>query len=504
MIKVKSAEFNIEFIVENVYWGTPGNQISAQPGDVNVPLTVVIRNHSNETLRGVIGYLYLDEFFTDYNTGGNVSKATAQPVEAGDVFNQTGDILPSGSFTFTFYLNINENATKGAYTYNLTIHYNVKADSIFIKGDPKTIEVTIRIHNRAPVIYSTTPSTGTVTVSVGEDILFKCTANDPDNDSLTFEWIFDGETVHYGPNYTYVAKEEDIGTHTLELDVSDGNLTTTATWTINVVRNSITDIWVSTQYIYGGYRTPMRVNITNNLWDGTVTVNIGVTQYLVILGNDSWTFYNVSPNDTLSLYFELYAPETLIGQTMQITITISYNDEYGNTYTESNPIGLIVRGKVTLRIYDLIVSPYEAKPGDKISITGTILNVGNVRAAFTNASILTSEILDLTFESSVYIGDVDPNSPVPFTLEAYVRPTVQNGTYTINIIIQYADDLYEDHQIVLSLVFKVVLSTQNSESDHEKPSGWEEFMATQGVYIITALIGIIGIGILYYRKRKRE
>lgn len=491
----------VEFIIENTFWGTPPNNvIVVNPGDTNVPLTIVIRNNSSETLRGVIGELSLPYPFTDYITESNVSKASGQPVESGDVLNQTGDVLPSGSFTFTFQLNIDDDAKKGVYYANLTIYYNVKVNGLFIPGNPQILKIPIRLPNRSPVIYSINPTTATLTIPVGQFVNFSCYANDPDGDNVTYEWILDGNTVDYGGNYTYYATRDDVGSHTLVVEVSDGNLSVTNTWTIIVAINPTTTLQVSSNYLYGGSANLIVINITNNVWIGRVQVGLTAQQYLVIMGNTSWIINNVKPNDTISITAEIFAPEALIGQTMQVGLAISYSDNYGNTYTENYALGFVIRGKISLRIYEILISPNMPRAGEKISISGTILNVGNIKAMFTNISLIPNPILSLSYESSSYIGDIDPNSPVPFTITAYIKPNIANGTYIIDLLIKFMDDLYKEQNITLSVSIRIVNSQQTQEENQS--SGANTLLGRGEIALIGTVISIVAVGaIMYFRRR---
>ena len=503
MISTYAQNPSVEFILENSYWGTPPNNIiEPTPGDTNVPFTVVIRNNSSYTLRGVIGYLYLDYPFTDYLTESNVSKASAQPVESGDVFNQTGDILPQGSFTLTFRLNINRTATKGVYFYNLTITYNVQQGSVFVPGDPVTLKIAIRIYNRAPVIYSVTPSSSTVNLVVGETLNFTCEANDPDNDTLFYEWRLDGNLISKEKTFTYNATRDQIGSHTLELEVTDGNLSATNAWTIIVSELVKTTIKTSSQYLYAGYDNRITINITNNVWTGVVRVTISVPQPLVLFGNSSWVFENVTPNITLSISVSIYAPEAYIGQTTQIALTLSYDDRYGNTYNENINVGFVIRGKIIIKVYDVIVSPNPVSPGAKISISGTILNMGNIKALFVNVSILPADHLLLTFESTSYIGDVDANSPVPFTVSAIVRSDAPEGTCSATIRVYYVDDLYNSHFYDLIVHFEV-RPTQRESTSHEEENPIISFIL-QGGWAVIAIIVASAISLGYYYRRRRS
>ncbi|MGQ4891673.1 MAG: COG1361 S-layer family protein [Candidatus Njordarchaeia archaeon] len=498
ILKVNSA-IDVNLVVENVFWGNPPNNIiTATPGSTNVPLTVIIHNNSNETLRGVIGYLDLIYPFTDYVTESNRSRAEGQPLQAGDVFNQTGDILPSGSLSLTFNLNIDENAVKGHYYMNLTIEYNVKSGSFFVTGVPKKFLIDVILNNQPPIIYSANPAGGTVNLFVGEWANFSIKARDPDNDTLTARWEFDGVKVGEGFNYTLNANESEIGSHTLEVIVSDGNLTTSNTWTVNINRRVNTEIDVSSNYIYAGRRSKIWVNITNNIWVGTVTVTVTPPQQLALLSDNSYTFENVTVNQTLSIELEFYASEGYVGQTIPVTITVAYRDENGNNYNDNTAISLVVRGLIEMKVYELRVTPNPTSAGSKISITGTLLNMGNVLARFTNISILNTTTFHPEFESYVYIGDVDANSPTPFTITGYLDNGLANGTYVLYFKVYYTDDLYEQH----SFIFKVAVTVVNISSSGGSSSNTGGLgVDANAIYALSAIIVVIVALVAYIRRR---
>ena len=111
---------DVEFTVVKVYWGTIDTTLSPEPGDRNVPLTIVIQQHSDYYLRGIVGYLNLSEYFRDSVSKGNVSSAQGIAIERE---NDTGDVIPYGSFYLTFTLDISEEANKGTYSLNLRLTY---------------------------------------------------------------------------------------------------------------------------------------------------------------------------------------------------------------------------------------------------------------------------------------------------------------------------------------------------------------------------------------------
>jgi len=362
--------------------------------------------------------------------------------------------------------------------------------------------VTIIIYNRPPEIESYRPADLNIAVYVNDSVEFFVKCSDPDNDTLSYEWTFDGEVVATTNNYTYTPTEEDIGTHNLEFAVDDGELRTTMTWTITVTKTIITQVNVSSNYLFGGFETKVNITIKNNAWDGAVQISFGIQSPLVIHGNSSWTFKSVVPNQELTVPVVIYAPKAAIGNTFTGTLTISYDDEYGNSYTETHNIGFVVRGQVSLVAYDWTIMPNPVSPGGKVSISATLLNKGTATAMFVNVSIQPNEILILSQESSSYVGEVEENSPVPFTVAAYVKSGVQNGTYPVTIIVTYTDDLFEEHVFKITAEITVQKSS-GEETESEEEVSFLDLLYHGGLTILISIVALIAIIVIYLRRSSK-
>ena len=203
------SEENIGFYVYDYWWGTYESRTSVEPGDENVPLTILVRQNTSYYLRGVRGYLHLDTaggVFKDSIDGDLIADANAVPIETED---NDYDVIPHGSFYFTFFLDIDENATKGEYTVVLEIaNYTMinKSSGIFYSGPARTYVVELTIDNRAPKVKKREPEQNTVTIYVGENETFKIEAEDPDGDNITYTWYLDDEKVgkQNATEFTYI------------------------------------------------------------------------------------------------------------------------------------------------------------------------------------------------------------------------------------------------------------------------------------------------------------
>ena len=491
----------VAFRVEQVAWGTStANPIEVQPGDTNAPLTVDIRNLSDKTLKGVYGTLQLTEPFTDYLGGSYRANATGVPLQAGDILNQTGEIQPAGSFSFTFRLSIARNATPGYYDFPVLTEYMIKSvNNTWPSGDPQTLQVRILLPNRSPTIDAFSPSAATLTVEVGNSLNFTVKCSDPDGDTITYEWELDAVLVSNTTEFTYTPVDDDVGSHTLALTVSDGHLTSSQTWTITVTTASVTNFFVSSNYITAGFDNSLNITIKNNLWQGRVQAGLTVPQPLILRGNQSWTFDSMQPSGNVSVTPSIYAPVTAIGSTSTATLTVNYGDEHGLTYTDTYNVGLIVQGYVKLVVYDVLANPESVASGSEVTLTATALNTGNVIASFANASLESNDVLQLSRESSTYVGDIELNSQVPFTVVAKVKSGVQNGTYPVTILLAYQDDQYRIH--VLSISASILVATGTGVPQDSDGTGSIQWFINNGGWTIIVIVAAgIALLALYVRR----
>ncbi len=506
VIQIQGAP-SVPFRMEQVAWGTSTTDpIEVEPGDTNAALTTDIRNLSNETLRGVFGTLELqpDGIFTDYITGGYAPTATGVPLQAGDIFNQTGEILPAGSFSLTFRINIDRNAVPGYYPHSLKIEYFVKSQNdTWLQGEPKVLGITILLPNRAPAIDSFSPSATTVTVSVGDSLNFTSRCSDPDNDTIAYEWKLDGNLVSTSSAYYYVSSDEDVGVHTLVLTVTDSRLTASQTWTVTVAAVPVSTVFTSGNYITAGFDNTLNIRVQNNIWKGTVQLGLTVPSPLILRGTQTWTFSSIETLGNVSINPTVFAPVSAIGSTFTGGLSISYGDEHGQTYTDTYSLGLIVQGYVNLLVYDVVVSPQPVPSESEVTVTATILNTGNVVASYANASIQPNSVLDLLMESSSYVGDVERNSPVPFTVVARVKGGVQNGTYPVAVNLVFQDDQYRQHSI--GVMASVVVATGvKSEPGSDGIGSILSFLRSGG-WTVLVVVGVgVALLILYVRQLSRS
>ncbi|MFC1697124.1 immunoglobulin-like domain-containing protein [Nanoarchaeota archaeon] len=93
--------------------------------------------------------------------------------------------------------------------------------------------------NQPPTIDSYTPLSDP-TILHTQSQVFTITKSDPEDDPLTVQWYVDDELIQSNQDtLTYSVNYNDIGTHEIKVNVTDGEYSVEQTWEITVNRNSM-------------------------------------------------------------------------------------------------------------------------------------------------------------------------------------------------------------------------------------------------------------------------
>jgi len=507
-----AGEDSVEFKVNRVVWGDDiDSPIKTYPGDSEVPLTVEVQNLSpDKTIKGVKATLLLDNSpFTDIYGKPNAT-STGKPT-VGEVLKPTDQIEPKSFFTLTFTLNIDDDAIPGTYKQTMIVKYSVESGNDFVEGKPQKLKVEI--------IISKIESTVTVNVSPqvieeGEAISVSGSISPaPENATVILRFMgpereFNITTkTNLDGSFTESFRPEINGTWNVNASWS-GDAKHEGAWSsvsFEVRPRVSLSIATSDNKIVGGFDNEFTITIIN---DGEVPVSaldvsLTIPDPLIVHGKSSWKINYLDVENSTSIHFKVYAPDSAIDNTYSGSLTINYRDDYGESHTDMFPIGLVVTGRVELILYDKMIKPQVVRNGSRFEITATLLNKGTVSAMYVNVSIQSNPILHLTPESASYIGEIEKNSQSPFTLNAYVREDVGNGTYPISMKITYRDDQHIDHSFNTTF-YLAVINVKTKPQISEGSSSLFTPLFEQIIMLLTALLTSSVILILYRRHLSRQ
>ena len=444
--------------VVDTFWGSPNDQISVEPGDNSVKLNVVIQNRDTGPISGIQGKLISNNYFSSSNGANSMTGFF-------------GATVPSGSTSSAdFLVDVSDSIELGEYNLQLDFSYLDK-DSLLRN---EIIDFSVIIDGKSDI-----------ELSIKNNVLTSGTEND-----LILEISNIGTapaysislSVSYGTSSSILGTSLDDNTRKLDHLLTDEKMSFSfPTYVSPTAQKGLYPISVVVEYrtinglqktisqefgvIVKDWSSPFSINIPDNvLQSGRITTplinlqNTGdddVTDISIDLqfstvqssvlpiflnsGSNTWKFNKLNSGDSLTLDPEIFASLSAADTSSVVQVHISYIDSHGFPHEEIRTIGFTIRGLIDLTFKSVEFDREVLPAGFNASIVGNLLNQGNTDAQFLSISILDGDGLILTTESSQYIGEVDADSLIPFSLEFTVDEDARDGTSPLILQVVYED-----------------------------------------------------------------
>jgi hypothetical protein len=166
-----------------------------------------------------------------------------------------------------------------------------------------------------------------------------------------------------------------------------------------------------------------QVTVTVNSSSTTITPKTPSTYHLgTLLGGENATIEMV-------FFTDKQAPLGL----NPVLLTITYANTDGTLASQTETLGIRLKGRADIGIASLSTDPAQITTGDPVSLVVRLENTGTDTANSVKASI------DLPFSGSTeaFVGRIEPNNDAP---AVYALQAGDAGDYTYNLSVQYEDD----------------------------------------------------------------
>ncbi|KYH36455.1 MAG: S-layer domain protein, partial [Candidatus Hecatellales archaeon B24] len=233
-----------------------------------------------------------------------------------------------------------------------------------------------------------------------------------------------------------------------------------------------------------------------------VAVQLSAPQGFSTLTPSTFNLGSLKPGEARTIEYKVKSsPAAEEGVIYTFTVDIGYVDELGISRASRSFVGVPLHGTVELATYDVSAGP--AGPGVPFTLTFTLLNRGTTTATYTTLSVVSEDPFK-PVEEPVYIGDLDPNAPLPVSLKAVVKPDTAEGEYQLKVKVYYKDEYHEEH--VKFLTFTVKVSKEITPSSPmpgkvERPQIPELYLYA---LIVLAVAAVSAGGIAWRRRGKRR
>ena len=454
---------DIKFL--DAYFGTSSGKIEVQPGDKNVPFTIVFSNVGSEDIAAIKGLLSLPVGFSPA-----IANANANLIEADNT-----QVATSGSsFFLTFFVNVDKNTSVNSYSGTVQVTYsrvrengvhtnyfdfdfkvpgksvlNMKAENQFIQPASNN-QITVQVSNDGTAslnnvdiilnsqLNSTTGSSNLQNLVIDQNHWNIGTVTAQSSSTFSFN-IFvpqdvTGQTLHIPLGVTYFDGQGNQVTTSRLVDLIVGPASSTF-----VVRLS------TPSYLMMGVMQNLTLGLENlspsKISEISITL-VPSSPDLKILQDPRWFINNINPLERTTLSIPVFADQNISNQAVNFDVNIQYTKD-GSTVIEKQSFATYIRPVIDISVYGVDVMNI----GGRQNIIGNILNQGNIKGQF--ATVTVQPIDNSKIKKSVqYIGDIDIDAPTPFNIPIDFTDKQLFGENKVVVSVTYKDSLLQPHTIV--------------------------------------------------------
>jgi hypothetical protein len=230
----------------------------------------------------------------------------------------------------------------------------------------------------------------------------------------------------------------------------------------------------------------------------------GSSPLVLASGSPTYSFSQIARSGEAEIKSSVFATLAAADASYQLQVQVIYTDSGGYQHTDTKSFGLSVRGKIVLETQSLSVVPENPTPGGNVTVVGNLLNKGNVVSRYTEARVLTSGPIRPNQGSNQYLGDVDPNTPVPFSVTFQLNRTAQQGRYPVTVQFVYEDEYGTKFTSESRLQIIIGQQRQQTQQVRQVQQGFPAEDARIIFIAGFAVIIILGLAVIVRSRRKAK
>ncbi len=433
LVSSSTVEAAASWVVEGAQWGSASSTMSPLPGTQDTPLVVSLQYLGSAPVTSLEGTVQLPAGFTDLN--GHSSAVAFSSATT----NQYGAVQ------LTFSLDLASTVNPGSYNFTLGLAWmtsqSVGLTQTAILTPPpiaplqSSFEVEGATWGTSPTAGAPVPGMQNEPLVVSLQYLGATPVTSVKGTLTLPAGMTDLNGNQAATAYAASASANQVVTLTFYVDVGGSvkpgsyNFTLGLSWITSVsltmtqssslspppIASPATSFQLSlaqvNSTVVAGSKTSAAFQLTNQgsapIYLPTFTLNAGSVIVIASTGSSvPVSELDSGKNVTFSAVLTS-GPSATVG-IYSGTLTVSFTDSDGASHTQSFPVAFTLEGTVILILQDTSVT--QSTSG--FTVTGSILDEGSASAYY--ASI--SGVLGVNSATPVYIGEIDPNSPIPFSV----------------------------------------------------------------------------------------
>ena len=162
--------------------------------------------------------------------------------------------------------------------------------------------------------------------------------------------------------------------------------------------------------------------------------------FTLLLGQEAEkTFSRIPANDQVTASYKLHVDKNAISDNYELEFKYY---QRGVGVQKTNKITVQVQGKPKLILEKIETIPEEMEPGDSVTMTASIKNMGTGSASFMEAALVsnTTYILPILSGGLYYVGEIKPGETGEASFEMSIDNSAEYKTYSGTLTLSYKDD----------------------------------------------------------------
>ena len=266
----------------------------------------------------------------------------------------------------------------------------------------------------------------------------------------------------------------------------------TLTFLLNKISElSPISIKVQPNILVAGKANNLTITISNI---GTVPLRSISVSYSFQSGQFTWLQPDISqisqllPGQTFVVYAKVFDPPTSTASTV-LQANIRYYDSQNNLKQEIRNIGLLSQGLIDLQMVDYSILPEKPTIGQIFSVTVTLTNIGTIVSSAVTATPHPPSDFKMFGSNSIFIGDMQVNTPTTFTLSILISDSTKPGRYHVPIELTYFDNLRNQYSVTRNITVDVYEKSSTQTSTRALTPEPSTFTIT--TYVITGVTMLV-------------
>ncbi|HIH88802.1 TPA: hypothetical protein HA344_06300 [Candidatus Bathyarchaeota archaeon] len=207
-----------------------------------------------------------------------------------------------------------------------------------------------------------------------------------------------------------------------------------------------------------------------SVYNAKTTLSLDQQGLLSPVNPTSLAIGDLNPDESIQQKYTLILDGSAPAGEMPLTVTVRYTDYKGTQGTATEIITIPVNQLVDFTLMEDVV--VTAQISKTTTYEGDLLLIGTSRVEFTRLQVVSFDPVATVVGSTEYIGAVDPDSPVPFSIKFKVNNGTAIGSYTMKLKVTWMDNRNIQQEQTLDVPLSVVKATTVTTTTGEDGGLW--------------------------------